>query len=212
MGEQKIGFIYKICCNDLDIKEIYVGSCGSLRDRKWKHKFCCTTETDPKYNYPIYQYIRENGGWNNFDLIILERYEYTEKYELRARERYYVELLKASLNSVIPNRNKKEYYQDNKEKILERNKKWAIDNAEKNKQYHDQYYQDNKEQLDVHKREYNEENKDYFNQKKREYYQNNKDKWVQEEIMCECGKRIRGHKSRHDKSKRHCDWLRQVEN
>lgn len=207
MEEMKTGFIYKICCLDPTVDKIYVGSCNSMKDRKWRHKHSCKTETNPSYNYPVYQYIRENGGWNNFDFVILEEIEYRKKHELHSRERYFIEILKASLNQVIPTRTDKEHYEANKEKINEQKKKWVKDNAEKNKQYHDQYYQDNKDKLSEQKKKYYEDNKDYFVKQKKEYYQNNKDKFKQHLSMCECGKEIHGHKSRHIKSKKHIDWL-----
>ena len=36
--------IYKIVCNDLEVKDIYVGSTSNFRNRKNKHKIKCNNE------------------------------------------------------------------------------------------------------------------------------------------------------------------------
>ena len=77
----QVGFVYKLCCNDPEIKEIYVGSTKNLRVRKNKHKYSCTNENDKKHKLNVYQFIRANGGFSNFDIIQLERFEFNTKYE-----------------------------------------------------------------------------------------------------------------------------------
>ena len=37
--------IYKIVCNDLNVKDIYVGSTTDFTKRKNKHKSCCDTNS-----------------------------------------------------------------------------------------------------------------------------------------------------------------------
>ena len=59
--------------------------------------------------------IRENGGWQNWSMVQIERYEYNTKPELHARERHFIETLHAELNKVIPTRSKQEYRNDTKE-------------------------------------------------------------------------------------------------
>ena len=53
--------IYKLCCKDSAIKEVYVGSTTNFRKRKNQHKECCTNVNSKKYGYPVYLYIRDNG-------------------------------------------------------------------------------------------------------------------------------------------------------
>ena len=43
--------IYKIVCNDLDVKFTYVGHTTNITKRRYQHKFCCNTENDKAYNY-----------------------------------------------------------------------------------------------------------------------------------------------------------------
>ena len=45
--------VYKLCCNDVNIKKIYVGSSRSWRQRKSKHKSNCDNEKHKDYNYYV---------------------------------------------------------------------------------------------------------------------------------------------------------------
>ncbi len=120
----KIGFIYKLASKDVAVKEIYVGSTTNLKMRKHGHKWRCNHEDDKDYNIKVYQFIRANGGFSSWDIIQLERVEFETKYELRARERHFVELLNPSLNKQLPNRTNAEsyrrYYDNHKAEILKK--------------------------------------------------------------------------------------------
>jgi len=123
--------IYKLChCNDLENKNIYVGSTTNFRHRKNQHKNRCINKKDKKYNSPVYKFIRDNGGWQEWHMLPIEVYPCNDKKELEIRERYHIELLKSKLNKYIPNRTKKEHYQDNKEKKIEEQKKYNEANKE----------------------------------------------------------------------------------
>jgi Fic family protein len=106
--------IYKIYLND----DVYVGSTNDYNLRINSHKYSCNNPNSKDYNFPIYQFIRENGGWDTFKKEIINETDKTGK-ELRELERYYIETLKSNLNSEIPTRNKKEYYENNIDKISE---------------------------------------------------------------------------------------------
>ena len=109
--------IYKIKHNeDYDDLNIYIGSTTNFRGRKNQHKTCCNNENCRDYNYPIYKYIRDNGGWDQFVMVLIEEYSCNCKNEKEIRERYYIDLLKPKLNKQIPTRTAKEYRDDNKEK------------------------------------------------------------------------------------------------
>ena len=55
--------IYKIVCNDLNIKDCYVGHTTDFKSRKCKHKSVCNNANAKEFNYYVYKFIRENGGW-----------------------------------------------------------------------------------------------------------------------------------------------------
>ena len=153
--------VYKLCCLDPTITDIYVGSTRSFRQRKNQHKCNCNNENNKIYNFYVYQFIRDNGGWSNWTMISLYNGQFENKRELERKEREFIETLKSSLNKVIPTRTDKEYYLDNKEKIMEKHKKYKEENKEKisvqTKQYDEtrieirkQKYENNKEQILEH--------------------------------------------------------------
>lgn len=123
MVDYKNSVIYKLCCDDTDIQDIYVGSTTNFTLRKSQHKSMCCNANSKKHNLNVYQFIRNNGGWTNWDMIEIERYTAIDKRDLHKRERYWIENLGATLNKRVPSRTQKEsgklYYQDNREKIKE---------------------------------------------------------------------------------------------
>ena len=125
----KVGYIYKIVCLDPEITDTYVGSCQALRTRKSNHKTKCN---NPEYNHNVYQFIRANGGWANWSMLVIETVHYTIKHELLIRERFYIEFLRATLNKCIPARGKQErdkaYRDANKAYIIERHKAYYENN------------------------------------------------------------------------------------
>ncbi len=122
-------FVYKLVPNDLNIKDCYVGSSTNFNQRKSDHKSVCKNPKNKNHNIPVYKTIREKGGFDAWDMILIENYPCKSKPELLARERYHIEDLEANLNKVIPTRTHKEYYDDNKEIIKEKIGKYR----EKNK-------------------------------------------------------------------------------
>ena len=122
--------IYKLVCNDLNIPSCYVGSTTNFSKRKGYHKGNCKNINSKDYNYPVYKCIRQNGGWNNWSMILLEKYPCKDRLELESRERYHMELLKTDLNKNIPTRTSKEYYQVTKEVFLAKCKVYRQKNSE----------------------------------------------------------------------------------
>lgn len=94
--------IYKIICLNQDIKDCYVGSTVKFERRKCDHKQACANPNGKLYNLKVYKCIRENGGWENWDMQIVEHVKCKDSQELRARESYYKELLCATLNVATP--------------------------------------------------------------------------------------------------------------
>jgi len=44
-----------------------------LEKRKCSHKINCYNENDKNFNQKLYQMIRENGGWDTFRMIEVEK-------------------------------------------------------------------------------------------------------------------------------------------
>jgi hypothetical protein len=171
--------IYKIICKDSNITDIYIGSTINFKRRKIEHKYSCNNENDKRYNLKVYQYIRENGGWDNFEMVIIEKYPCNDIYKAIEREGYFVKELKASLNNNIPGRTDKEWYLDNKKNCAEYRKEYRIINNEKIKEKEKEFRINNKEKIKNEKKIYYLNNKNEINEKRKEI------------ITCECGCKIR---------------------
>ena len=170
--------IYKLVHkDDTDNKNVYVGSTTDFRKRKNAHKTVCNNPNSSCYNDPKYQFIRDNGGWNEWIMIEIEKYPCNDKREAEARERYWIEHYKSSLNKQIPTRSNKEWCEDNKEHIKQRQKEYRNDNKEAIKQKKKEWYEVNKEQVSKLKIQYNKryytENKDHIHQKNKDYREKN---------------------------------------
>ena len=186
MPDYSKGQIYKLCCLDTTIKDIYVGSTVNFKQRKDRHKRETLTNTTRK----VYKFIRDNGGWNNWNMIWIKDFPCNTKKELGSEEDKIMRELGATLNSVqavldVAERERKAKEHINKPEIRERArqraKKWAEDNKEKAKETSKKYYQ-------THKLEHAEYNKKNAYKRK-------------EKITCECGEilsisSLRRHKTR----------------
>jgi len=175
-------FIYKLKhTEDYDDLNIYIGSTTNFRGRKYGHKSSCNNEKQKEYDYKVYEYIRKNGGWNEWVMIPIEQYSCNSKKELEIKERYYIDLLRPTLNKHIPTRNQKEYYENNKDKVLKKHKEYYENNKEKINKQNKKWKEANKEKITEQAREYYENNKDKVLKKHKEYYENNKEKIKQYE-------------------------------
>ena len=99
--------IYKIVCKDVNIKDCYVGSTTNFTNRKRQHKNMAINDTN-KSRYYVYVFIIQNGGWDNFDMIEIEKYNASDHNDALKRERYWFEELNATLNKQIPSRTQQE--------------------------------------------------------------------------------------------------------
>ena len=135
--------IYKLCCKDINITEVYVGSTTNFNRRKQQHKNNCSNENGKKYKYNVYQFIRNNRGFENWDMVEIEKYNCNDKRELHKRERYYIDTLKASLNKMIPTHTRKEWLEKNKDILRKKDKEYY----EKNKDKREEWLEKNKDRL-----------------------------------------------------------------
>ena len=98
--------IYKISCKDTNITNTYVGHTINFCQRQQSHKYNCNNEQSICYNYKLYETIRQNGGWNNWKMDIVNFFNCINKYEALQKEQEYFLLLNADLNSIEPIHNK----------------------------------------------------------------------------------------------------------
>ena len=112
--------IYKLECRDPNVRDCYVGSTRNFIMRKHLHRSDSQNEESVRGKYKLYQKMREVGGWQNWNMEVLEE---CPENELSTRERWWYDKLQPSLNSNVPNRSKEEsnkvYYEKNHERITE---------------------------------------------------------------------------------------------
>ena len=94
--------IYKLICKTITVLEIYIGSTANEKERNRTHKTSCNNQSEKNkaYNYKVYKFIRENGGWDNWKIEIIEKCPCENKIQMREREQYYCDLLKPELNMI----------------------------------------------------------------------------------------------------------------
>ena len=161
--------IYKLVHkDDLYDENIYTGHTTEMTKRKAEHKSSCNNPNSDKYNQKNYKYIRENGGWDEWCMIEIEKYPCKDKPEAIARERVIQTEMKAKLNTCIAGRTKKEWTNDNFEKIKKTKEKHYIDNKDKIIERSIQYYIHNKDKVIGRSNQRYIDNKDIINEKRKQ--------------------------------------------
>lgn len=178
---------YKFVCENPEIKSCYVGQTINFQQRKNSHKSRCHKKTSEHYNYKIYETIRENGGWDKWNMVEINRQICLDKSDAGKIEQHYIEELQANMNMLNAGAfNRDEWYLNNKDRI-----------CQKNKIRHE-----------LNKVEHNAKNKIRYEQNKERYLAKQK-----EQFICECGLIFQiGNRFRHFKSKIHLEHLAIINN
>ena len=205
MPDYSKGCIYMIKKqDDYDNLNVYIGSCCNFVRRKCKHKSTCYNPNQNHYNFKLYQYIRENDGWDYWIMTKIIDYPCNSKSELNTMERRYIDEYKSKLNSNIPTRTMKEYKNqyrnDNKENIAQKKKEWYYDNREIIAEQRKKYYNNNREIIAEKKREYYDNNREKIAEKQK---QEERAKQKVKRDKCGCEVR-RDSLSRHKKTTLKC--------
>ena len=128
------GYIYEIKSMDTSVTGTYIGSTWDMKDRLRIHASSCYNENSKDYNYPIYKYIRENGGFHTFTMKFIDSGECEDEIELHCAEQFYIDIaggvenllndrdalvdkeLRKKKEYINKEKNKKKYYENTKEK------------------------------------------------------------------------------------------------
>lgn len=86
--------IYKISLLD-NSDFCYIGSTKNFTTRKSAHKTNCLRH----YPIKLYKTINENGGWNNCEMVVIDRIMVKDKIEARIKEEELRLFHKANMNS-----------------------------------------------------------------------------------------------------------------
>lgn len=133
---------YIFACNDPNITDCYVGSTKAFRQRKTNHKYQCNNEKNKSYNVKIYQTIRVNGGWDNWEMKPID-VKHCSKLEARIHETKLMEERNSTLNMCNAYVNKKEYDKEwektDKRKEYKKQYNKEYEKTDKRKAYHKEY-------------------------------------------------------------------------
>ena len=215
------GKIYKLVSNETD--KIYIGStckerlCQRLAKHKEHYKYWLKNEKKYISSFELFKL-------GNVEIVLLESINCNTKDELLKKEREYIDkykdiLVNNILRPIITKEEKKEhleqYRKDNRNHILDIKKDYYEDNKEKLLKINKQYRKNNKEIIHKRKKKYYEENKEEINQKNKQYREENKEvlKLKKKQIYdCECGNKYTiCNKSRHEKSKAHQEYINSLQ-
>jgi len=127
--------IYRFCCKDQNIQHEYIGHTTSWSKRKDLHK----RRVKGTYGGTLYQTIRENGGWDNWDMIEVEKYACNDNNEARAREQYWID--NRGLGNLLNDINAV----STRESLMATKKKYYLKTREHHKEYMKQYHQRKKQ-------------------------------------------------------------------
>jgi hypothetical protein len=162
--------IYKIQHKSID-ELIYIGSTTNFAKRKYKHKTACNNENNTEYKTKKYVMIRENGGWDMFDMVLVKKYPCNDYLEARQEEERIRREMNANMNTnrcFATQEEHIEYHKIHSKKYYETHKQEI---KESGKQYHE-----------THKEEISERKKIYYETHKQTIHVKNKEK-----LECECG-------------------------
>ncbi len=228
------GKIYSIRSHQTE--QIYIGSTTQpLSKRLYEHR----------QKYRRYKNTGKGGYITSFEILqhedhyieLVEDCPCDTRQQLVRREGQVIREYNC-VNKLIAGRTKKQYREDNKDKI----KQYCEDNKDKIKQYKKQHYQKNKEKYLETGRQHYQKNKEKYKENSKRNYQKNKEKialkrekniniykekWKQyydnnkdrlndrkrEKITCECGSTVRKDTlARHKRSKKHQRWVEENNN
>ena len=180
---QEISF-YKFVCKNPDILFSYVGHTVSFRHRKSGHKSRCLNPNDKGHNLPLYIFMREHGGFENWNMIEIHTQICKNKRDAERIETELMEQQQLKLNAIrayTSEEHRKEqlakWYNENKEQIAKQHAEYYENHKEQKATYNAEYRKEHKEQLAIKQaKKYYEQNKEQLAIKRTEYYEKNKEK------------------------------------
>ena len=135
--------IYKLF--KMNSNDCYIGKTKNINKRMILHKLY--SKTSP---YKFYEYMRANGGYENFNFEILET-NITEEQGVN-KERYYYDIYQPNLNNNVPGRSayesKLQYRTKNRLQIINNVREWQRENKVKYNEYQ-KLYQRKKKELNI---------------------------------------------------------------
>lgn len=89
---------YKIYFKE-DLKYFYIGSTNNFSSRKSHHKKNVNNKSGKSYWCKLYKFIREKGGWDNFNMVILYKHTFENKEDRKYDEQCLINISNPTLNT-----------------------------------------------------------------------------------------------------------------
>lgn len=136
MPDYSKGKIY--CIRSYQTDTIYIGSTTQALSRRMTEHRCKSNRSNRLTSNAITQY-------DDAYIELIEEYPCNNIDQLKAREQYHIRGSDNCINKNIPGRSRKEYYDENIEKI----RSYYHRDIERNRQKHRDYYAANKERINA---------------------------------------------------------------
>ena len=166
MNKYNNGKIYTLTNDDFSDYIYYGSTIQKLSSRLATHKYSSKRDNCSSK-------ILFSKGIVKINLV--KNFNCDSKKELHAEERKYIQENNC-INKTIPDRTHKEWYQDNKKMVIEKQKKYSENNKEKIKERSILYYEKNKEKIKKKSSEYKAKNKEKIKEKHKIYNAKNKER------------------------------------
>ena len=145
MSDYSKGQIYKVC--DVGMNMCYIGSTvDKLYNRMAKHRNHYKKYLEGKHNYIHLFRLFDEYGVYNCKIYWIEDYPCNSKKELEAREGHHI-LITDCVNKRIEGRSKKQWEEDNRERLKQQKKEYNNERREEKKTYDKIRYENQKEEL-----------------------------------------------------------------
>ena len=179
--------MYKICPKNKNLNYCYIGQTTNFINRKRQHIKNTTNPNDKKhYHLKHYDTIRQNGGWDEWEMIEIEKFNGKTKLEARIREQELIKEHNANLNMLnayITEQDRtstkkaitEKYREENKELLKEQTKKYKEEHKDIIAEQMKKYRQENKEKIYKKTKEYRENNKEQHQEWQKEWTEKNKE-------------------------------------
>lgn len=167
--------MYKIIPKDSTLLYCYIGHTSNFTSRKYQHKTPSITTDNIKSHQKVYETIRNNGGWDEWEMVEIEKFIGKTKLEARIREQELIQEYNANLNT-LNTLNAFVTEEDKKQTKKQNTAKFRIDNKDKIREQEKKYKEEHKDVISEQMKTYRQENKDKIYEKTKEYRENNKEK------------------------------------
>ena len=188
---------YKIISKDINQRCLYVGHTTDFVRRRSQHKQACNQPNHQHHDLFLYKYIRDNEGWDNWQMVLIDTHNCENRLHALQTEREYIDNLNATLNQMKPFTT-------------------AIEQKEKRKVWRDNNREKLNRQLNVINRRLRKEYPERFREYDRQKWIKHKDeiqKRQKQIIKCSCGICFqRTSKARHERSNFHQEYLKDQAN